>query len=984
MATIVETIGSGGTHATIAAWLAANQTPITSGNIYVGELIDQVYEVDAGTLAATIGSSQTGSANYRWLRSAASAGGYYRPERHTGPRVYVRWTGSADQSAFRVAENFFRMSGFALICEDPQEVTGGNKYGVKIESDSVLCSRMFVSIKEGGNRGNNDLVAPFFFCYYVNGTGTGAAAADAAVFLNCIAHGSRYFKGANYGFYYDNFASNGGMFNCAAYNVTRGAGSGRGYIALTGSTVKPKAVNCIAIGCSLGWQGTYAFLIDPAVDPVSPLNISEQYQCVTDDLSLPVDDFNPRASLNRNYVDGRSIWGRPDVQDFRLVVGSFPTRLGRDMSSQWTAFGITPEDFDGTARGSVPINAGGIGWTIGPYVALHAPFSTSSPTVEVKSIGSGAGRDYATVQAWLAATDNQSLVYQNKVLVGELYADSAFVIADGSRIAIRRSVSDAAHYRQLRPAAGHAYDLPSASGVVVSGTGGSATGENNLVEISEDYFRLSGPVLVDQTYSLTANRRGIKVDGNYVRVDSVYGRFLTSTGTASHVFFLRGSRLLVTNCIARGSNTGTSGPNTGFQIQNCEFTRVLNCDADRIKGSGGGIGFRESPGTDRAEIRDCIATDCTTCFSHATAANAPRVQQANIASDATADGPGSQDNVTSSSLFQNASAEDYRNKASSTAIKRGLNLSSRFSADFLGRPRYAPFDVGAYEGLPIAPEFEAPQFQSSHAYQTLFELYRRDGVAIFVTDQNEPVAYRGRVYSPTNAFISSNRRGEGEMRERSFSVRAAVGSFITSADLAAGRYRGARVREILLGRYAWTAPLEEHIYIWGDADFDGETWNVDFLSIASLLENNAGRQCTVGCPLTLGDDECGKDITPDTIDDVRVSATITDPRRSFRAEAADISASYADGFFTKGKLTWLTGAAVGTISQVKSYTSSTRAIVLEDALPADVVQNDTFQIEPGCQKRYLADCIGVHSNGENFGGDPLQPGTDKALSTPTR
>lgn len=982
MADIIETIGAGGTHATIAAWDAAHKAKdmVALGNRYIGELIDQVYEVDAGVLSFANTGTRSSTA-YRWLRSAASAGGYYRPERHTGPRIYVRYTGTGDQAGIRVeaTESFMRMSGFALICEDPQEVGGGNKYGFHIQGDNFIGHRLFCRISEGGQRASAS--APIFYCYYINNVSGNNA--DGANFLNCIAYGSRSWRGAHYGFFFDNFAANGGVFNCAAYSIRHSSGITGGFGALTNVAVKPKCVNSVAVDCSTSFFGLWAAIaIDPS-NGADPLSVAEPYQCIASDYSLPLDVSVPRASANRNGVDSRSVHGRPDVQDLRPMPGSVVHKNGRDLSTLWTSFGLPIEDFDGVVR---PGGSGGylsLGWTIGPYHTAFSPLALTAPTVEVKSIGSAGGRDYATIQAFLDATDDQSLVYTNKVVIGELYADSNFSITAGSRVVARRTIADERHYREIRPAAGQAFDPVNSSGVKILGDGGATAGEANLVEAHEEHFRLTGPILVDVTYTGSSNRRGVKIQGDRSIATSIFSRLLASTGTASHVFLVRSSRALVANCIAIGSNSTGTGANSGFNVQNCEFARIYCCVAWGIKGNGGGNGFREGANTNRVEFSSSIATDCTTCFSHATGTNAPRVQSFCISGDSTADGAGAQRTVSASVLFKAPASGDFRNLSGSPALKRGGNLTVRFSADFAGERRYAPFDCGAFEGLPPGPLFRAPTFQESRAWVGLWELQRKDGVALLFTDQNEPVVYRGRSYSPGGAWTASARRGETQ--QRSMSARVALSSGqITAEDLSAGRYRGARLREILLGRQLFTVPIEESLYVLGEVDFDADRAECDFASLSSLLSRNAGRLVTVGCPLRLGSEECTVDLTPNTLDDVRVGSTIQDPRRKFNANSADVSGSYPDGYFTKGEFVVLSGLNAGLVGQVKSYVASTRTFELEEALPYNVATNDTFLFYPGCRKRYVLDCITTHQNGINYGGDPFMPGTAKSMSTPTR
>lgn len=105
--------------------------------------------------------------------------------------------------------------------------------------------------------------------------------------------------------------------------------------------------------------------------------------------------------------------------------------------------------------------------------------------IEIQStIGTAAGRDYATISAWEADTDDD-LVSQGVAHKGLLYADADFdeaVIFEGA-------ITDSSHFRRLQPAAGERHSgLRNTGARMFRSTGAS----ENTLQIKEDYFVLDG------------------------------------------------------------------------------------------------------------------------------------------------------------------------------------------------------------------------------------------------------------------------------------------------------------------------------------------------------------------------------------------------------------------------------------------------------------------------------------------------------------
>ncbi len=91
--------------------------------------------------------------------------------------------------------------------------------------------------------------------------------------------------------------------------------------------------------------------------------------------------------------------------------------------------------------------------------------------------------------------------------------------------------------------------------------------------------------------------------------------------------------------------------------------------------------------------------------------------------------------------------------------------------------------------------------------------------------------------------------------------------------------------------------------------------------------------------------------------------------------------TYAQGYFSYGLLTWLTGANAGYKMDVR--TSSVGSITLALPMPNPIAVGDTYSVVAGCDKT-AATCKGRFNNFINFRGEPFIPGTDAILRPQTK
>lgn len=310
-------------------------------------------------------------------------------------------------------------------------------------------------------------------------------------------------------------------------------------------------------------------------------------------------------------------------------------------------------------------------------------------TVVTKTIGSGGGRDYSTISAWEADTDND-LVAADQQQVGELYDDSDFSL--GSDQQFGGSTVDATRNRILRAAAGQHYNPVLDVGVWVTNGG-----NNRALDVRESYFTLSG-IGFENTYNniISTFCFNIIVGITGALIERCYGELALATGTAP--VFSAGSGT-IRNCIAVGSNGGSGGASTGFSLVGSTGASAFNCVAWGIaKVAGLEDGFNATAAT-TYKVKNCVAVLSGRDDFHAIANGSGNEVEYNVSEDSTASGTGSSTGVSSAVAFQSAgqSPANFYPAEASPLVDGGLQLSSFFTDDLAGATRTTPWDVGAYD-----------------------------------------------------------------------------------------------------------------------------------------------------------------------------------------------------------------------------------------------------------------------------------------------
>ena len=155
-------------------------------------------------------------------------------------------------------------------------------------------------------------------------------------------------------------------------------------------------------------------------------------------------------------------------------------------------------------------------------------------------------------------------------------------------------------------------------------------------------------------------------------------------------------------------------------------------------------------------------------------------------------------------------------------------------------------------------------------------------------------------------------------------------------------------------------------------------YTLELRGISSKLDVDIVEKCSPYCRYTLGDSRCkatGLSAIPKTqICQVKYVSS----RLIFYY---DTDYGQANGYYTYGKVTWLSGLNKGAVMEVSHDwldASGHYWIRLFEEMGRDITVGDSFQLFVGCDKLFNT-CKDKFGNHINFGGEPAVPGPDRSF-----
>jgi uncharacterized phage protein (TIGR02218 family) len=265
-----------------------------------------------------------------------------------------------------------------------------------------------------------------------------------------------------------------------------------------------------------------------------------------------------------------------------------------------------------------------------------------------------------------------------------------------------------------------------------------------------------------------------------------------------------------------------------------------------------------------------------------------------------------------------------------------------------------------------------------------WRITRNDGTRLGFTDHDRDLAFDGTSFEASTGFTGTEIAGSVGLNVDTLDVEGALKSErLNEGDLVAGLYDNALIE---IYRVNWSDPSQRVLMRYGNL---GEVsrgqhhFSCEVRGLAHELQQPKGRIIQFACDADLGDARCKVDLELEGFrtNDAAV-ASLTPSPRLFAASGLD---AYANGWFSRGLLTWLTGANAGRAVQVRVHSKDSSSVKIElwQRMAETIAVGDHFRIVAGCDKQ-LSTCKEKFGNVANFRGFPHVPGNDFMLSVASR
>lgn len=259
-------------------------------------------------------------------------------------------------------------------------------------------------------------------------------------------------------------------------------------------------------------------------------------------------------------------------------------------------------------------------------------------------------------------------------------------------------------------------------------------------------------------------------------------------------------------------------------------------------------------------------------------------------------------------------------------------------------------------------------------------LTSRDGAFFGFTDHDCDLAFDGMVFKAGSGLTArALQQATGLSVDNTEALGALSDTALRAEDIEAGRFDAADVR-------CWLVNWQDPSLCWlqfrgsiGELRRAGSAFEAELRGLSEALNRPLGRVYQKPCSAVLGDDTCRFDLDLPGYSETRAVERIEEGRLFYWEDLA----GFEPDWFTRGRLTVLTGAAERLWSAIKQDRSDAtgRRIELWEPLRAPVAPGDLLRLDAGCDKR-METCRLKFNNLINFQGFPDIPGEDWVMSVP--
>lgn len=259
-----------------------------------------------------------------------------------------------------------------------------------------------------------------------------------------------------------------------------------------------------------------------------------------------------------------------------------------------------------------------------------------------------------------------------------------------------------------------------------------------------------------------------------------------------------------------------------------------------------------------------------------------------------------------------------------------------------------------------------------------WRIARRDGVTLGFTDHDRDLLVEGLAFRAAGGIAGSESVvGQGLGVTGAEVSGALCADTLSEADLAAGRFDGARIEHLLID---WSAP-ENHLLLrrgtLGEVRREGAAFTAEIRSPSDALNQTRGRLFSALCDADLGDARCGVDLT---IAPHLRTGLVAGVESALRLRLSGLGSIAAQAFLA-GRLRFTSGLNAGFSTEIKLHEAQgeTPLFQLWQRPPESVMPGDGVALTAGCDKRFST-CRDRFANALNFRGCPHMPGNDFVIT----
>lgn len=272
----------------------------------------------------------------------------------------------------------------------------------------------------------------------------------------------------------------------------------------------------------------------------------------------------------------------------------------------------------------------------------------------------------------------------------------------------------------------------------------------------------------------------------------------------------------------------------------------------------------------------------------------------------------------------------------------------------------------------ISPELKAHYASGSTTIARCWRFECADGTTRLVTTASRDLLINGELYRSKDGVNPTAIQAQDNAAVPNSEVMGALSpDLVTETQILGAIWDAAKVvifevnyRDLSMGTLELQSGTIGDIKV-GRIIFSGEV-----RGLAQALQQTVGDVYTKGCTARFGDARCKVNT-----DALMVTGSITSvvDRRHF----ADASRTEVPDYFGAGLITFTSGENAGYSLEIAQYLDGAIEPVLP--FPQNVAVGDTYEMIPGCRKRFQEDCKTKWSNVLNFRGFPYVPGGDIVL-----